>query len=179
MLPSSVERPQVPRSAGTVTCKDFKVTNGSSRTGQSGPQALWHPSILGSTTFPELFSCLLLADYLDHWKVLLHARNLFPRGTRSWGGALAVGGGAAFGSVCVCVLGGGGGHPRRSCQASTSPPRTGFLASKGFRRLGDCLGFSRQESERRVRMGDFNFIASKEDTFCKDFIETGQPAAGK
>lgn len=49
---------------------------------------------------------------------------------------------------------------------------------KGFRRLGDCLGFSRQESERRVRMGDFNFIASKENTLCKDFIETVRATSG-
>lgn len=167
LSPNSAKKPQDPRSSGTVTCKDFKVTNVSAQMGQPEPQAPWYPSILGLTTFPELFSCLLLADYLDHWKVLLDTRNLFPRGIRSQGGAPGC---RRWDCVRLCV----GVHSRKSCQASTSPPRTGFLASKGFRRLGDCLGFSRQENERRVRMGDFNFIASKEKHSLQRFYSKCQ-----
>ena len=162
------EKPQVPRSSGTVTCKDFKVTNVSAQTGQPEPQAPWYPSILGSTTFPELFfvppSGRLLRSLESSSR---HTRNLFPRAIRSRGGALGC---RRWGCVRLCV----GVHSRKSCQASTSPPRTGFLASKGFRRLGDCLGFSRQESERRVRMGNFNFIASKEKHSLQRFYSNSQ-----
>lgn len=58
------------------------MTNVSIQMGQPGPQAPWHSPILGASSFPELFSCLLLADYLDHCKVLLDTLNLFPGG---WG----------------------------------------------------------------------------------------------
>jgi hypothetical protein len=122
-----------------------------------------HPSWV-QPPFQNFFSCLLLADYLDHWKVLLDTHGIyFPVLSEVGEGPWAVGGGAAFGSVWGFILGKAVKHPL------VHPERASWHR-KGLGALGIVWVSPARKVKGGCEWGISISLPQRKNTLCKDFI---------